>query len=48
MIAGNPDMENKVRIDMDKIMSKLNSMEEGISGKPSNWATGKNNRVTSG
>ena len=48
MIAGNPDVESKVRIDMEKIMSRLNSMEEGISGKPSNWATGKNNRVTSG
>ena len=48
MIAGNPDVESKVRIDMEKIISRLNSMEEGISGKPSNWATGKNNRVTSG
>ena len=34
MIAGNPDMENKVRIDMEKIMSKLNSMEGGFQENP--------------
>ena len=47
MIAGNSDPENKLRIDIEKVMPILNSLEEAISGKPSKWATGNNNQVTS-
>ena len=48
MTVGNPDQGSKGRFDMEKTMRILNGLEEAVSGKPSKWARGENNRVTSG
>tara|TARA_A100001388_G_scaffold228887_1_gene180520 strand:- start:804 stop:2342 length:1539 start_codon:yes stop_codon:yes gene_type:complete len=48
MISDNSDAESRDQMGMKKFMSKINGLEEAISGKPSGWASGKNNKITSG
>ena len=48
MISDNSDAESGGQMGIEKLISKINGLEEAISGKPSSWASGKNNKVTSG